>query len=146
MAATKLQMGWSGVVVTPTGGTAIPITNVTKVHTKKGSQKKEFHGDTNPFAKLITTKNKTREVTITSGDMAAMLAIPEDTVCSLVYVFNDAKNGAGAGAITRTLNLAVLTEAPDEGAVNEFGMGTVTFSAYSLDGTDPLVTVVNPGP
>jgi hypothetical protein len=62
-----------------------------------------------------------------------------------VATHNDANNGAGTGAITYTLTNAVIASNPIHGAHRQFGLGTLTITAFSTDGaTNPLAISMAP--
>lgn len=143
MAGTGLNMGWSGVTVLPTPGTLIVIDNVTELDPGRMGTAKKFYGDVSPFPKLIATRQKSRTLTITSGDVAKIMAIPDDVPCVVTAIFNDPLNGAtiGGGALQYTLTNAVLMKSSAKGATQEFGLATVEFEAYGVAGGDPLTVV-----
>ena len=144
MPGTGLNMGWSNVTVTPASSTAIVVDNVTELHPDRKGTAKKFFGDVSAFPKLIVSRNKSRTVTITSGDIAKLAAIPEDVPCTVTATFNDPLNGAttGGGGILYTFVNAVCIDNGSKGATQEFGLGTAMFEAYSTAGADPL-TVTN---
>jgi hypothetical protein len=142
MATSKLNMGWTGVTFTPTGGSALVIDEVTDVQLGKGGSAVKFFGDNNAFTSLLVVRAKSRAITITTGNSGAVAALAEGVEGTVVAIFNDAKNGTGAGAITITLASCVLVGTPIGGGANEFGKATLTFESYSAAGTDPLTIAI----
>ena len=139
MSKSGFNIGWSSVTITPAGGSAVVILNITEVDFIRSSTKKSFYGDLAVFAKIINNKEKKRGVKISTANVEALQAIPEDTPCTIVAVHNDAKNGTGAGAITCTLINAICGDNPYKGPANNYAMGEITFEAFSADGvTDPF--------
>ena len=137
-AATKLFMNWVNVSVTPNGGNAIPITQVTSIKPKRSSRQEKFYGDALAFAALIKNVERERSIAITGGNIAAFALIPDDTPCTITATLADPRNGvaAGGGAITITLINAVLASDDSEGQNNKFASGTVMFQAYGGTSTD----------
>lgn len=138
MPATKLYANFSGVTVTPNGGSAINITEVTSIDPDRSSNLKARFGDNRKYPRLIKAFERMRSFTITSGDLAALQSIPEDTPCTVVFILEDAQNGTGSGALTYTYTNAVMGSNPVKSPNNDFGEATVQFQCYSTDNTDPL--------
>lgn len=145
MAATGLQMDWSGVGFAPGTGSMIAINNVTDISQKDGGQPERFYGDASKYAKAMRMVNKNTTVKITSGNIAVLRSLPRDVIGSLTFTHNDFYNGSGSGALVYTLINAQVVEVDDGGGNNKTGMGSVTFEAVSSDGlTSPLSSVVTP--
>lgn len=146
MPKTGLNMGWSSVTITPDGGSAITITEITDVNFTRSASPKKFYGDANLFSKLIVSRELSRGCRISGGEIKLLADVPQGTPCTIVAVLDDAKNGAGAGAITSTLVNAVCLNNPYSGRANEFGTGSLDFDAFSTNGTtDPLTIVQSTG-
>lgn len=143
MPKTGLYMNWSGVSVTPNGGTLIPVTDVTDCSFPRSGTNKTFWGDNRLYARDIRTTNQVRQVMITTGNLAALDAVPIGTVCTVVATLNDAHNGVGSGARTYTAINAVLASKPDGSTNNEYANTTYSFDCFgsALD-ADPI-SVVN---
>lgn len=139
-------MNWTGVSITPNGGQAINVTEVTDVSPMLGSTNEAFYGDNRRFAKLLRSTEYKRGVSITTGDAAAANAVPVDQPCTIVATLNDAKNGAGTGAITYTFKNCVMKQNGLKAGNNKFAETTLEFEAYGDDSsvveTDPFSFVV----
>ena len=140
---TTLNMGWSPVIVTPAGGSAITLDNVVDVSVGRMSTQQAFYGDVSPFAKLVVNRKKGRTVTITLGDNALAFSIPDDTPCTIVATLNDPLNAAATGGGGRTLTIAnaVLKSHATKGQTQEFATSALEFTAYAVGGTDPYTNV-----
>ena len=145
MPASKRFMNWSAVAFTPNGGTATPITGVTSVAIDSGGSLIKFSGDGDRYPTTVVNDHNEPVVTVQAADLAAVRANPAGTVGTFSATHNDARNGAGTGAITYTLANAVVATNPVQGAHRQFGHGTLTITAYSSDGvTNPLSTTIAP--
>jgi hypothetical protein len=139
MAASKRFMNWTGVTFTPLNGTTTTITGVTSVQFDSGGSLVKFAGDGDRYNTTVINDFHDPVVTIHTADLATVLSFPVGTVGTFSATHNDAKNGAGSGAITYTLTNAVVASNPIHGAHRQFGQGTLTLTACSLDGvTNPL--------
>lgn len=130
---TKNYMNWTGVTVTPAGGQAITITEVTEVNPDLDSTHEKAYGDNRRFAKCIRETQLERMVSITTGDVATANTIPVNTPCTITATLNDAFNGAGTGAITYTFKNAVLKSNKVKGANNKFAEATLEFDCFGDD-------------
>jgi hypothetical protein len=145
MPATNRFMNWTGVTFTPTGGTASTINGVTSVAIDPGGHLLKFAGDGDRYSTTVVNDFNDPVVTVQSADLAAIRANPSGTVGTFTATHNDAKNGSGTGAITYTLANAIIANSPIQGAHRQFGMGTLTLTAFSTDGvTNPLSTSIAP--
>lgn len=135
MSATRTGnfMNWTGVTVTPAGGQAITLTEVTDVSPSLDSTHEKFYGDNRRFAKCIRSTEFERMVSITTGDVAVANTIPLNVPCTVVATLNDAFNGAGAGAITYTFRNAVLKTNGVKGPNNKFAETTLNFDSFGDD-------------
>ena len=143
MPATKLYMNWTGVTVTPNGGSAINLTGVTDVSFNRSGTNKPFFGDNRQHARAIRTTNQARSVSISCGDLSALDSVAIGTVCTVVGTLNDLHNGTGSGARTYTAINAVLSSKPDGSSNDEYAGTTYSFDCFgsALD-ADPI-SVVN---
>lgn len=145
MSSTKRFMNWTGVTFTPAGGSATPITGVSSVTIDTGGSLLKFSGDGDRYSTTVVNDYNDPVVTVHAADLAAVRAYPVGTVGTFTATHNDARNGAGTGAITYTLTNAVIANTPIHGAHRQFGQGTLTIAAFSTDGvTNPLATSVAP--
>jgi hypothetical protein len=143
MPATNLFMNWEPVNVTPDGGTLVLLKEILDIDFDVDSKQEVFHGDARSFARVIVNAEKTRSLTISGGNVAQLLAIPDDTPCTITATLQDAKNGTGTGAITITLVNAVRESFKGKGPNNKFAGGSVTFNAFGNAGdVDPLSFVI----
>lgn len=139
MPASELYMNWDPVTVTPSGGTLVTLKEVMDVELDLASQQEVFYGDARKFARMIVNTAKKRSLTIMGGNVAQLMALPDDTPCTIVATLRDAKNGTGSGAITITLANATREKINVKGQNNKFGMSSLTFNAFADSGdTDPL--------
>jgi hypothetical protein len=139
MPSTKRFMNWTGVTFTPQGGATTAITGVTSVKIDSGGSLMKFSGDGDRYSTTVVNDFNDPTVTVHSADLAAVMAFPVGTVGTFTATHNDAKNGTGTGAITYTLNNAVVASHPVQGTHRQFGFGDITFTAFALDGvTNPL--------
>jgi hypothetical protein len=145
MTATKRFMNWTGVSFTPTGGSSTLITGVTSLTIDSGGTLSRFSGDGDRYYTTVVNDFNEPVITIQSADLAAIRTNPTGTVGTFSATHNDAKNGAGSGAVTYTLTNAVIATNPIQGAHRQFGQGTLTITAFSADGvTNPLSTTIVP--
>jgi hypothetical protein len=134
-------MNWTGVTFTPTNGAPTSITGVTSIQIDSGGNLLKFSGDGDRFSTTVVNDFNDPSVTVHSADLAAVLAFPVGTVGTFIATHNDAKNGAGTGAVTYVLTNAVISSNPIHGSHRQFGQGVLTLAAYSADGvTNPLST------
>ena len=141
MPATKRFMNWTGVAFTPLNGQPTAITGVTSVAIESGGSLARFAGDGDRFVTTMVNDFNEPTATVQAADLAAIRAYPVGTVGTLTATHNDAKNGAGSGAVTYTLSNAVVSACNVHGAHRQFGQGTLTFASFSSDGvTNPLST------
>ena len=145
MAATKRFMNWTGVTFTPQGGPTTAISGVTSVQIDTGGTLLKFSGDGDRYHTTVVNDHSEPTVTVHSADLAAVRAFPVGTVGTFTATHNDARNGAGSGAVTYTLSNAVIASTPIQGSHRQFGQGTLTMTAFSADGvTNPLATSTAP--
>ena len=145
MASTKRFMNWTGVTFTPTGGSVTPITGVSSVTIDTGGSLVKFAGDGDRYSTTVVNDHNDPVVTVHAADLAAVRANPVGTTGTFTATHNDARNGAGTGAITYTLANAVISSNPIQGAHRQFGQGTLTIASFSTDGvTNPLSTSTAP--
>ncbi len=143
MSATKRFMNWTGVSFTPNNGQATTITGVTSVSIESGGSLARFAGDGDRYVTTLVNDFNEPVVTVHAADLSALRASPVGTVGTLTATHNDARNGAGSGAVTYTLANAVVAACQVHGAHRQFGQGSVTFAAFSGDGvTNPLSTSI----
>jgi hypothetical protein len=145
MAASKRFMNWTGVSFTPQGGSPTGITGVTSIQIDTGGTLLKFAGDGDRYNTTVVNDFNEPTVTVRSADLAAVRAFPVGTQGTFTATHNDARNGTGSGSVTYTLSNAVIASNPIQGSHRHFGQGTLTLTAYSLDGvTNPLATSTAP--
>jgi hypothetical protein len=139
MSATNRFMNWTGVTFTPLGGAPIPIGGVTSIQIDSGGSLLKFSGDGDRFSTTVVNDFNDPTVTVHTADVRTVSALAVGTVGTFTATHNDAKNGAGSGAVTYILSNAVVASHPVQGAHRQFGQGVLTLAAYSVDGvTNPL--------
>jgi hypothetical protein len=135
-------MNWKSVTTKTAAGSAIPLTQVMDVQEVNSEGLEPWQADGNLYPTLMIRATATRGVTITSGDVAGMKAVPRGVPLTVVAILYDAVNGVGSGALTETWTNAVVADIPASGASNKFAGGSITFICYSTDGsTDPNTSV-----
>lgn len=133
MAATKVQANWASVAH---GSTT--ITRVTSVNFNQGGSLASFAGDGDRFDTVICNLMNKPSASVTTADAAVVMGIAPGTVASFSATHKDAARAAG-GDILYVLTNAVAENATTTGAYGQFGNATITFKAYSSDGTtNPL--------
>lgn len=133
MAATGLNLNWSAVSFA--GST---LTRVTSVMFGQGGELIEFSGDNSRYPQVIANSMNRPRCSITSGDVAALMAIAPGASGTISATQADALAAAG-GAIVWTMVTAVHENSDDTGAFSQFASATATFRAYAADGiTNPL--------
>ena len=144
MLSTNRHMNWSGVSFTPQNGTPTLISGVSSITIDSGGNLAKFSGDGDRYNTTIVNDFNDPLITIQAADLAAIRANPVGTVGTFSATHNDAKNGPGSGAITYTLVNSVIASNPVHGTHRQFGLGTLTITAFSLDGvTNPLSTSIS---
>jgi hypothetical protein len=133
MSATALQLNWTNVQFASTS-----LTRVTSVTFSQGGELIEFAGDNNRYPVVIANNINRPRCSITSGDVATLMAIAPGTSGTIIATQNDAM-GAASGAINWTMTSAVHANTDDNGHWGHFATATATFRAYASDGaTNPL--------
>ena len=136
-------MDWTDVVVTPSGESAITLTETTGLEPNDKDDLEMWRADGHKFATEIVDAGGTRGVTIHGGDVSKLWAIPKGKPCTITAKLNHSKNRAGAGCITLTLSNAVREGNQVNGPHRKYATASVSFVAYSTDGTaDPLSIAV----
>lgn len=137
MAATGLQVNWSNVAFTPAAGVALPIDRVTQVAVANRPENIRFKGDAATYDQVIVNVNNTPSVTVTSGNIGALLALPVNTTGTWTGTHLDARGETGGDIVYEMDCLCAGVETT--GAHGAFGSGTATFEGFSSDGvTSPL--------
>src|SRR5438045_1551526 len=107
MAATALQMNWSAVSFTPSGGSLTAITKVDQVDFDPGGQLLPYSGDTNIYPTAIVNNRSEPRASVRSSNPAGLLAFTVGTAGSFTATHKDAK-GATGGDIVYVLSNAVV--------------------------------------
>lgn len=133
MSATALQLNWTSVEFASTS-----ISRVTSVMFSQGGELLEFRGDNDRYPVVIANNLNRPRCSITSGDVATLMAIAPGTTGTIAATQADAL-GAVGGSIVWTLANAVHENTDEAGQWGHFATATATFRAYSSDGTtNPL--------
>lgn len=133
MAATKLQANWTAVAHGTTSRT-----RVSSVSINQGGSLSKFSADGDLYPTVIAALMSNPSASVTSADVASLMAISPGTTATLTATHSDAK-GAASGAIAYTLANAVSETAQTSGQHAQFGTATISFQAFSSDGTtNPL--------
>jgi hypothetical protein len=134
VAATKLQANWSNV----THGSN-PITRVTQVSFNIGGALQSFSADGDHYPTVIVNlMNKPTASVATSdaGNVMNNALFAPGTVAVLSATHKDAKGSSG-GDILYVLANATVETATASGAHGQFGTATLSFQAFSSDGSTP---------
>jgi len=145
MSATKLFINTVGVTFTPQGGTASPLTRVTKSSIDAGIQNITFKGDGDQFNTFEGNVTQVPTVTLAGASIGALMAGLAGAVGSLAFTWPDAKNGSGPGsfAIAWVLSNAILSDKSAEAGHAQIATGSNAFSSFSADGiTNPLAFTI----
>jgi len=138
MAATGVQLNWTGVTFTPSGGSLTTFTRVTSVEINPGGQLAAFSGDNDSFVTVVARTASAPSVTVTGGNIAQFQGFASGTTGAFAAIHKDARGGS-SGDIVYALANAVVQNAPGSGSHNQFGSGSITFQSFSSDGsTNPL--------
>ena len=137
MSASALQLNWTGVQFASTN-----LTRVTSVTFSQGGELIEFAGDNNRYPVIIANNFNRPRCTITSGDVATLMAIAPGTSGTITATQNDALSASG-GAINWTMTNAVHQNTDDTGRWGHFATATATFRAYSTDGVTPPLSIAS---
>jgi hypothetical protein len=144
MARSKRYVNF-GVSLTPAGGSLAVYNEIMGIKIMRGAKQLAAYGDAKFFPTLLINVERHRSITLVGGDVSKMMQLNPDTLFTVVIVLNDAKNPGGSGTLTVTL-VDALIETDEHGAQNnDWGMSTVTFNAFSVDGiVDPLTVAETP--
>jgi hypothetical protein len=133
MAATKVQANWTGV---SHGSTS--ITRVTSVTIDQGGTLKSFSADGDHFPTVVCGLMAQPKGSVTGGDTGGMMSFANGTVGQFTATHKDAHQQVG-GDVVYTLENCVVENVTTTGNHADFGHATLTFQAYSSDGTtNPL--------
>ncbi len=131
--STALQMNWTSVQFATTS-----IARVTSVAFSQGGELIEFAGDNNRYPVVIANNINRPRCSITSGDVATLMAINPGASGTILATQNDALGVVG-GSIVWTMANAVAQSTDETGHWGHFASATTTFRAYAGDGaTNPL--------
>lgn len=135
---TGLQLNWTAVGFTPSGGSLTTFTRVTSVTFTTGGQLMPFAGDDDRFPTVLVNSMNMPSATVTSGNIAQLFGFAPGTRGTLTATHKDAR-GASGGDIVYTLANAVVATNDASGQHANYGSGTLPFQAFSSDGsTNPL--------
>jgi hypothetical protein len=140
MSASKRFMNWTNVTWTPagSGSVAMTATGVAQVQVDTGGSLVKFSGDGDRYNSLLVNDFNEPTMTVQLADLAFVNSLQTGMLGTLSATHNDARNGAGAGAITYNL-VGVINKRPLSGGHRQFGQGSFQVDGYSADGsTNPL--------
>lgn len=138
MAATGVQLNWTAVGFTPSGGSLTTFTKVTSVEINPGGSLIAFAGDNDRFPTVIANAMNSPSATVTGGNIAQFQGLAPGTTGAFAATHKDARGGSN-GDIVYALANAVVQNTPGSGSHGQFGSGSITFQAFSSDGsTNPL--------
>ena len=147
MAFKPVYFSFSGVSITPQGGSAILLKETTRLRIIRRENLEEWQGSGDQFSTLFAVSKSDRGCSIEGADINLHLTIPANTACAITGTILHPKNGTGEGALTFTLANAVLQDSSFGAESRRFAGGGVEFLAYSSDGTtDPMTFAVAPAP
>jgi hypothetical protein len=136
MAATKLQMNWSGVSF---GATA--ITRITTMDINPNGSLIHFKGDDDRYPVVVVNPDNEPSVSITSGDVGTIYGFAAGATGTITATLNDARGatvGSG-GAINFTVINCVFSAPTMSAGHGSIASATGNWSAYSPDGqTSPV--------
>lgn len=139
---SKRQINWSAVSFTPSGGVAVSMTNVQDVSIESNAQSISGDGDANIYNTFLRVVKQSPSVSVTTQDGSLYNSIIVGAVGVWVGTHNDATNttgGTGSGALTYTLNNAVVDHSNASGSHAQLGTRQFVFKSFSVDGvTSPL--------
>jgi hypothetical protein len=143
MAGTNRFMNWTGGVFTPSGGSAIYLTGVTKCDVAPDVSFVKFKGDLAQYDQAVATPSKSRVITVDLADAHTVLAMIQGNVGVFSITLLDAANGAtpGGGGFTVTLNPCVVGKKAASDSHAQFATSSIVFEGYAADGpgiVDPL--------
>lgn len=145
---TATFLNWVNVGIARQDGTGSPlqIVAVTGVAVVRKNKIIKFYGDAGAYARVLAAVEQERGLTIVTGDIATLFKVPMGVALTVTATLLDPRNGAaaGGGAITITLNNALVVNGGGDGKNNQFASGTIAFDAYagidqSGSEVDPLV-------
>jgi hypothetical protein len=138
MAATNLQVNWSAVGFTPSGGSLTAINKVDGVDIDYGTTLLSYSGDADRYPTTIVNTMNEPKMTVRSSNVAGLQGFTAGTVGAFAATHNDAKLAVG-GAVVYTLANAVVGNVQVGGEHAQYGKGSLAFQAFSADGvTSPL--------
>jgi hypothetical protein len=135
-------MNWTNVSFV-SGANTTNFTGVTSVSIDPKGSLAKFSGDNDRYQTTVVNDMNEPEITLECGDVGAVNSLSVGQVGTFSATLCDAVNGTGAGAITYTMANAVVSKVGAGGKHRQYGMGQVTFEAYSSDGTtNPISTSI----
>ncbi len=141
--ATKRYFNWENAGFTPAGGSLIPIDGVTSVRFGTGGAVDKFYGDGDLYPSTIVYSREEPSITITSGNVAALLQLPGGTRGTFTVTLMDAVNKLSTGAITFTVIGCVVRMLDLNGQHKQFPGPTLTIDVGAADGiTNPVSTSI----
>jgi hypothetical protein len=145
LTATNLYINWTACTFTPSGGSAQTLFKITDVKIAKGGSPEKFKGDLAVYAIAVAVPDRTRTITVSTGDIVSALALVQGTVGAFSVTLADAINGivtAGGGKTYALTNCIVVSNNADA-AHAKFGNAQIVFEGFAPDGTTEPLTATS---
>ena len=138
MSATGVQLNWTSVGYTPSGGSLNTISRVNSVDFNYGGSLLAYSGDGNIFPTVLANNMNKPKASVHSANHGITMGFTPGTKGTFTATAADAL-GATNGAVVYTLINAVVAASTAGGQHSQYGNGVLTFEAFSSDGTtNPL--------
>lgn len=135
---TGLQLNWTAVGFTPSGGSLTTFTRVTNVAITTGGSLIPFAGDNDRFPTVLANAMNMPAVTVTTGNIGQAFGFSPGQRGTWTGTHKDAR-GASGGDIVYTLVNATVANNDASGPHGNYGSGNIGWQAFSSDGsTNPL--------
>lgn len=134
---TKRFVNVTGCAFTPTGGSPTNITGVQSVTANPQAADVKASGDGDFYNTFGGVVSADWMATIETNEPALLNAVAIGAVGTLVWVLNDARNGAqaGGGGITYTMTNAYFMGPGHTAPHRNLATTSFTFHSFSSDGT-----------
>lgn len=132
-------VNFSGVTFTPSGGSAVVITEVQNIGYDPKAKLIQASGDADLYDTAVALVSIAPEITIESQNLIALQSLVPGTHGTLTYILHDFYNGTGTGAITRTITGCVVGSPTQDSKHRQAATGRLVLQAFSADGiTSPV--------
>jgi hypothetical protein len=141
MAASGRQVNFSGVKFTPSGGSAVPIPNVTDISINPRGQVISGRGDNNIMPVLKKRISSDHQVTIATESISVLTTLSVGDG-AFEAILEDAKGGAttGNGALKVAGANGTIADTPIQARHGQFAAGSIAIEFASSDGTTSPLT------